>query len=363
MFQPHRPQAFGIRGIEMNAILTFLQNNWARLGLQRFGSASRLSCVVATPRFRASSHLIFFVLTDDDAEPKLVVKVPRLIGDHARLDREAANLRAAQHARAGGFDSIPQVLAYEDYCHHRLLVETALLGRPMSPAVVRRQTDWCIEKTLAWLLDFHGATLVHGNHTADWFERLAVSPLHQLKAMLPPAAAEECLIDETLHLIECLRGRAIRLVMEHGDLSHPNLMLSHADGVGVVDWELAEPQGLPALDLFFFLSYIAFARQRARKNTEYLNAFQQVFFVPQAWAAPYITRYADRMELPRELLAPLFVLCWSRYVAGLVMRLYQVDTAKQRLAEETVAWLRSNRYYLLWRYAVENVSKLQLANK
>jgi aminoglycoside phosphotransferase len=345
----------------MNVVLTFLEKNWTRLGLERFGAPSRLSCVIATPRFRASSHLIFFILAEKRSAPILVVKVPRLLGDNDRLDREAANLRATHAARAGGFESIPQVVAYEDYCSHRLLIETAILGRPMSPALVRRQTEMCIETTMTWLLELQLATASRSHYETDWFERLVERPFNHFKDMLSLSAEDERLIDETLAFIGPLRGQNMPLVMEHGDLSHPNVLHSEKSGVGVVDWELAEPQGLPALDFFFFLTYVAFARQRARKNAEYLKAFQQAFFGPNAWARPYVARYSDRLNLSPQALRPLFVLCWSRYVAGLVMRLHDFDGSRRLLDSETVLWLRSNRYYVLWRYAIENVDKVQVA--
>jgi len=36
------------------------------------------------------------------------------------------------------------------------------------------------------------------------------------------------------------------LVAEHGDLSHPNLIVDPNDELGVVDWELATTEGCQA---------------------------------------------------------------------------------------------------------------------
>jgi hypothetical protein len=151
------------------------------------------------------------------------------------------------------------------------------------------------------------------------------------------------------------------LVMEHGDFSSPNILQDENGRVGVVDWELAEPKGLPVADLFFFLTYIAFARQNARKNAEYLKAFQEAFFGPKAWAWPYVTRYRERLNLAPDMLAPLFGVTWGRYVAGLVMRLQESNEAGGIVGNETVKWLRSNRYYVLWRFTIENLKDLKLA--
>jgi aminoglycoside phosphotransferase (APT) family kinase protein len=345
----------------MNLVLSFLTKNWQRLELKRFGDPARLSCVMMTPRFRASSHVICFVLTEGKTAPIFVVKLPRLPGDNERLDREVSNLHAANRGCARDDDSIPRIVAYEDYHSHRLLIETAVPGQPMSPAVVRRQPEACIEAAITWLLDLQCAS---ANPTLprhlDWYERLVERPLNQFKMILPPNADDEHLIEQTLALLQLFRNQELPLVLEHGDFSSPNILQDEKGRVGVVDWELAEPEGLPAADWFFFLTYIAFARQNARKNAEYLKAFQRAFFGPQAWAWPYVRRYCEHCKLAREILAPLFVATWGRYVAGLMMRLQESNETGKRVGEETVKWLRTNRYYLMWRYAIEHAAGINI---
>jgi len=346
----------------MNLVLNFLTKNWRRLALQRFGDPAQLSCVMMTPRFRASSHVICFILVEGRTEPTFVVKLPRLPGDHSRLDREVTNLNAANHNRAPDDISIPRVVAYEDYHQYRLLIETAVPGRTMSPAVVRRQPELCTETSIAWLTNLQLATMTRGANGNDWFERLIEKPFLQFKKILPAADEAARLIDETTAMMKPFRNHAIPLVMSHEDFSPPNILQTENDNVGVVDWELAEPQGLPASDLFFFLTYIAFARNDARKNEAYLKAFQQAFFNSNAWARPYVERYCERLKLSHEMLAPLFVSTWSRYVAGLIARLQESSEAGNMVGNETVQWLKTNRYYILWRYAIEHVKELRMAS-
>lgn len=345
----------------MNLVLKFLAENWRRLELKRFGDPSRLSCVMMTPRFRASSHVICFILTEGRTEPSFVVKLPRLPGDNERLDREVLNLHAANRGRTHDDHSIPRIVAYEDYHAHRLLIETAVPGQPMSPAVVRRQPEGCIAAGLAWLLDLQRLPVdTRAPNKNDWYERLVEQPLQQCKNILPPNTGAERLFEQTLALLQPFRRQELPLVLEHGDFSSPNILRDENGRVGVVDWELAEPEGLPVADLFFFLTYIAFARQGARKNPEYLKAFQQTFFGPQAWARSYVRRYGERFKLSSEILAPFFVATWGRYVAGLVLRLQESNETGEKAGAETVKWLQSNRYYLLWRYALEHTAALNI---
>lgn len=345
----------------MNSILLFLSQNRRRLNLEARIDPARCSCVMVTPRFRASSHVIFFLLAEGSRHPLLVAKVPRLPGDHARLDREVQNLRAGFSARPGGFDSIPRVIAYEEYCGHRLLIETALTGQPMKPALVRRHTAQVLAAGASWLMDFHRATRSLSHDHADWFATLVETPINNLLRALPPQEEEADLLRRTLACAQPLRDLSLPLVLSHEDLSHPNILISPQGKMGVVDWELAELHGLPAADLFFFLNYIAFSRRAARKSGEYLAAFHEAFFAPECWSQPFVADYQARLNLPAEALPPLFVLCWLRYLAGLVLRLHDASGTQAALNPETLAWLRHNRYYLLWRYALEHERELRFA--
>ena len=345
----------------MNTVLTFLHENWNRLQLEHLGNPSQLSCVMVTPRFKASSHLLFFILGEKARAPILVVKVPRIVGDNDRLNREVQNLNFVHSSRPAGFDSIPRVVAYEDYQQNRLLVETALVNQTMRPSVVRKQPEACLEAVLDWLIDLHQTTLRRDNDNANGFGRLVNAPLDYFEAAFPSLEGEIKLEAETREMANKLPGEEMPLVFEHGDLSSPNILMGKKKEIGVVDWELAEPRGLPVVDLFFFLTYIAFARKNARKNSECLDAFQDAFFGPEAWAIPHIVRYREALQISHRVLKPLFVLCWSRYVTSLVARLHDQDGSGGKLSRETADWLRKNRYYALWQHSLQHLDEIAFA--
>jgi hypothetical protein len=100
--------------------------------------------------------VVFLLLANGQPDPMLVAKVPRLAEASDGLRREAANLSLVQSVRPGGFDSIPRVVAFEDYGGRPLLIETALAGQPMDRRMVRRHRTRCCEAALAWLLGVPG---------------------------------------------------------------------------------------------------------------------------------------------------------------------------------------------------------------
>ena len=343
----------------MNMILTYLQDNWERLQLERYSPTRQLSTVMITPRFRASSHVVYLLLPQGQAEPVMVAKVPRLAGPSASVKREVANLRAVQDSYPEGFSTIPRVIAFEEHASRQFLLETALTGKPMDPPAVRSDADRCCRAVLDWLGELQVATKQTVQGDGDWYENLVVEPLRRFRNLLPLSNEEWQWLIKTEELVAPLQEADLPLVFEHGDLSHPNVMWLHDGQPGVVDWELAAPRGLPGFDLFFFLSYVAFAKHRARSSGAYLPAFRAAFFGEAAWAIPYIRAYGERLQLPEGTPVALFMLTWLRYAASLLGRLDEAPQTSGALSAETAVWLRENRYYEMWRYAVTHVDELR----
>ena len=340
----------------MNLVLDFLERNRARLKLDHYRVPERLTSVMLTPRFRASRHVVFMVLSVRKPYPVLVAKVPRLGDRSTSLTREAAAIETIQKMRPGGFDSIPHLVAFEEYHGYPILIETALNGPLLDPPRVRRDLDGACELALDWLTDLPRTPAAEAG--PDWYRERVTQPLQAFAGAFPLNVKEEQLLIQTQELIAPLQQAELAPIVEHGDVSHPNLIALHAQNLGVVDWELAETDGIPACDLFFFLTYAAFAQDDARTKRDFISPFSEAFFGPDAWAVPYEQQYAQRMQIAVEHLTPLFVLCWSRYMSKLLLRLYNDDPTPATVEPETVSWLRDNRYYGLWRHTLNHLDEL-----
>lgn len=160
-------------------------------------------------------------------------------------------------------------------------MQTALAGPPLDRESLQRDVERSVAAVADWVVELSRADRDTAARADESYERLLEKPLRRFGAVLPE---DSDLVERTLELVRPLREGHVPPVFEHGDLSHPNL-IRLADGrVGVVDWELAEPRGLPAHDLCFFLAYAAFARGRAGTTDQQLRAFDEAFFGPDAWA-------------------------------------------------------------------------------
>lgn len=343
----------------MNVAAACLARHADRLELPA-GAATpdRLAWIAVTPRFRTSAHVIFLAVADGASSPELVAKVARLPGRSDTLDREAATLRAVHAARVGGFDSVPRLVANEVIGGSHLLVETGLRGRPMDAPLVSRRPHECADGLLAWVTGLHLATARPTAATRADLTRLLADPIDELEARLSHVASARDLITRTRELLGPLRDLAIPLVLAHGDLGAPNILVSATGRLGVVDWELAEEESLPAQDLFFALAYLAFARARARSAAECVAAFRGAFFGPGAWARPYVTSYVEALGLPREAIEPLFHACWIRYVARRAVRLMEPGAGP--LGADATAWLQTDRFHAVWSHGVRHADALCL---
>ncbi len=321
----------------------------------------RRSRLAVTPRFRASKHVVVLLPDRSGRRAESVVKVARASDRSEALVREADNLRKLEAARAGGFDSVPRLRSTGRVGGLPFLVETGLGGRPMNRTHVRRHPASSIRAVTAWLADLHRSTARRGREPGDLHERLVARPLERLAASLDLDGPVRRLLAETRRRARPLEGCAWPTVFEHGDLSQPNLLLDPSRGVGVVDWELANPEGMPAVDLFFFLAYAGFARHRASTPSECVRAFDRTFFRPAPRVEDAVESYASQLRLPRGLLSALFAACWPRQVLGLLDRTAVTASDGSRGPEAGASrWIRRHRFFAVWKHTVDEFERLRI---
>jgi aminoglycoside phosphotransferase len=279
----------------------------------------RLHYRLRVPRFAASSHVIYLAHGPASTTPVLAVKVQRLVGDETALQDEASALAAVQAARPGGFGSIPRLVASAEWRGRRWMAQTALPGRTMSAAYVRRHAGECVTAVTAWLLELHQATR-GAALGAGGVARLLAEPFETARHLVDGELLA-ALGAETLQRLGP-EFATLPAVFEHGDLAAPNVLVtsSPSAGVGVVDWECAEPRGLAAVDLVFFLAFVAGARSGARTPAEHVAAYHRAFLAPKAWGRSQLASYAQGLDLPAVLLPALVAATWMRATSRAVMR-------------------------------------------
>jgi hypothetical protein len=312
---------------------------WLEASREDFGlepADGGLSCLFLTPRFRASASVVVLVTTGRSATPRLVVKLPRSATATDSLAREAAGLRAAAGRGLDLEGSAPRLVFLgepEALGGWPVLVETAVPGRPLDATEARRRPERAADAVEAWLRRVaDGSPRQLG---AERLERLVAGPLRSVAALGPD---ERALVERTLAVCAPLAAADLPVVLEHGDLSHPNVLLGAGGRIGAVDWELAEPRGLPLHDLTFFLAYVAGARRRAHTPEQHEAAVRSA----EGDTATRLGRRAADLGIRPQLIAPLVVASWARQAAGIWRRTDSQDPQ----------WLRGSRVVRLWRRAL-----------
>ena len=57
-------------------------------------------------------------------------------------------------------------------------------------------------------------------------------------------------------------------------------------------------RSVPVTDVFFFLTYMAFALADATQTPRQVEAFSAAFFGPHAWARRHVMNYAQALGVP-----------------------------------------------------------------
>ena len=339
----------------MIAALRFLAERRDRPELAMVPAIEELVPVLLTPRFQTSAHVVHLLVTRAGGYPVLVVKASRRPATGGfSLAREAAALAAAHRVAGRHRACIPRLVAYEEWHGTELLVETAVPGRVLRPSEVRRRPGRYAAALEAWVTDLHIAS-AHRAHSPGIRWTNLLDPLERDPA-LPPG--DRALVTRTRDLTAVLDEATFPRVLEHGDLSAPNILVADDGTLGIVDWEPASPDGLPLADLAFALAFVAFARAGATGRHADISPFVDAFFAGRrAWAWASLQRYATAIGLDPALIPPLFLACWSQSV---IRRFERIDRADGGAGDRAARWarVRHNRAFALWGHTVRHFDQL-----
>jgi hypothetical protein len=232
--------------------------------------------------------------------PVGVLKVPRVPESGAALRHEAEALGLVRD-RHGDVSGIPRVLASEE-----------------------RRGIFVVEET------FVGGTRVLESLTAENHERVALrvadllARLVRHEAVVPArdaarahleTARAELSVAESSKL-EALVGavHGLPVTCEHRDCSPWNLHVDPEGTLGLLDWEGAQINGLPLVDLLYYVGQAAMLLAGAGSERQAYAAMLQPGTPAESTLSRCIDRYVALTGLDREALRALRALCWLVHV-------------------------------------------------
>jgi hypothetical protein len=145
---------------------------------------------------------------------------------------------------------------------------------------------------------------------AAWRERL-IAPVAARFDKEWGRVVDPSLLRQSLDVLDQLGP--LPQVCEQRDFAPWNVLRTPPGELGVLDWESAELDGLPLLDLVYFLSYLGFlvegAMERGNYRAVYRSMLRQQTYAGQLRAG-CLAEYMQQTGVPRSAAAPLSVLTW-----------------------------------------------------
>jgi SAM-dependent methyltransferase len=267
----------------------------------------------------SSRKLLFFLFAPPSSPPQsppeggrkrgptYIVKMVRDPIFNPRLENEYRALTLLQQKGIGDRETLPRVVFFGHHAGLAIVGQTIIEGVPF-----RQQTQWTagcpyLHAATEWLINLSAATAKPEKVTTGLemlFKRFGeiyqLSPDHRT-----------FLTDQIATIAAC--DEPFPLVFQHGDPGTWNAMATPSGRVAFLDWEAAEPQGMPLWDLFYFLRSYCVGSARAGGVRDGLAGFAQQFLAEtplSRFVLASVERYCERTSLPTHLVEPLFHTCW-----------------------------------------------------
>jgi hypothetical protein len=264
------------------------------------------SVVLLTPGARSVGKVI--LLPFAGASPSVAIKTAR-IPDAARgVEREAdlLDIVHSQHGN-GGLAGAPRVLFRARALDTTVVGESALTGVPLLARLDARRYPPIAERVTDWLLRLAEPAASTPRRSAraqvagPAFDRFATEfgPLVDDAALTRTKTALASLGD-------------LPVVAEQRDFSPWNVFDGDA-GLVVLDWESGVADGIPALDLIYFVTHAAYYLEGAWVSGRYEDAYRA------AWShdstigrvnLASVERYLAALGMSLDLLPALRLLAW-----------------------------------------------------
>jgi hypothetical protein len=329
--------------------LEYLRAHWAEWGLG--GTPDRLCRLLLTGGQHSLNKVVALVAAAPDCAPQVAVKLARVPEAYNSLRREAATLQTV-YERRPQLSGIPRVLFCLEQDSSPIVGETVLGGMPLYTRLRRENFRSLALAAADWLVELAGQTA--SAPRASWWPRLVEATVAEFQENFGVIVDQQKLDQARASLAQLTD---LPLVCEQRDFSPWNVLIDADDNWIVLDWESAELDGLPARDLIYFLTYLAFFRAGAMESGHYREAYRDLLNPQSETGAVFtecLTRYTAQVGIDPAALKPLRLLTWMSHARSEYGRFAaevggRAATALHSIhAQPAPAALRQSLFVSLW---------------
>jgi hypothetical protein len=284
----------------------WLREHWREWGLGP--TPERLSTLLVTGGPRSVSKVVLLIFAEPGPIPLVAVKAPRVNEAAAGVRREGAALASLAARSEGSVSGVPRILVRHEIDGVPLLAETALVGRPLESLLAPRRLGPWSTKVTDWLAALAGGAVALP--TVHWRDAIVEPTLSRFVEVFG-GVVDRGLLREAETIVRAIG--ALPPVPEQRDLGPWNLLVTPAGELAVLDWESAEVDGLPTLDLLYYLAYASFNVDRAHDRETRVASYRRSLDFSTLTGAvrrDCLARYLGALGIDPARLAPLRVLLW-----------------------------------------------------
>jgi hypothetical protein len=284
---------------------------WLRKGWTEWGLGTgpgRLSTLLVTGGPRSVSKVVLLAFAEPSPFPVAAIKAPRVDEAADGIRREGDALAGLAARRPGGLPGVPRLLARRETDGVPLIGETALVGRPLESLLTPRSLGAWSTKVADWLAALaEGAAVLPAGH---WRERIVEPAVCRFSEVFG-GVVDRGLLREGEAIVRGIG--ALPAVPEQRDFGPWNVLATRTGEIAVLDWESAELDGVPTLDLLYYLAYATFSVDRARDRGSRIASFRRSLDPSTPAGAvrrDSLARYLGALGLDSAQLASLRALVW-----------------------------------------------------
>ncbi len=258
-----------------------------------------------------SRKVLFFLFDRSTTMPRFVAKITRTPELNYRLENEYKALKLLNRLTIPP-ESIPQPAFFGHHAGLAILGQSAVDGVPFRDATTRSPNCQLIRAAVDWLITLGALTQDPDASTPADIAHVLRILFRRFVAIYRLTPEQHTYLTDQIGSLEDLPYR-IPLVFQHGDPGTWNVLVTHSRRVAFLDWEAAEPRGMPLWDLFYFLRSCIATATRSRRARRFLAPFLQNMHHDSRFGSlmhDSTKRYCETLQIPFEIVRPLFLTCW-----------------------------------------------------
>ncbi len=257
------------------------------------------SMLLLTTGHRSINKAVGLTFEPGEERPTEAVKFARVGEAEPGLEREAAVLHRLSD-RQPALRGVPRLLGQGSRGGHLALVQKAVAGESLLDALRPENFEAVAMRVTELLVEL--ARSGDQPPSNDWRQRLVAEPLSWFERHFGTIVGPR--LDDL---------GALPATCEHRDCSPWNVLLTPVGEPVLLDWESAEPDGLPGMDLVYFLANCAFVLDGALESGLTRESYARLLDPASSHgrvAAQAFASYGAALGISAEDFRRLRLLCW-----------------------------------------------------